>query len=204
MSSTVDASTWGNGYNAGAAACIRSRKNSILRSTETMVAFNGNTHDFGIKAPYVTQAWTKGTNSLGDSSLLLEGGEVSGGNVPVEFSGYIIQDDDDITFAEIAPGRNCIIVKSEHGAGDLILAYSDGSAPVSDQDVAGGYLGFPFASAAGRFNNLLLRPALGSSFAGLILMVSTETVGTKARITFDGGVTREFDIDDDVVNIPEI
>ena len=60
--------------------CIRSRVDQDLRSTSFMhltlqsssIAVNGG---YGIKSPYALQAWQQGTESLGDSELILEGGD---------------------------------------------------------------------------------------------------------------------------------
>ena len=74
ISSGVDVSTWRGGFTAGSAACIRSRENSKLRSSETMRVFNMGSVDFGIKTPSILPFWRKGSNTLGNSGLLLEGG----------------------------------------------------------------------------------------------------------------------------------
>ena len=62
-----------NATSKGTYAWIRSRINEDLRSTETM-AFDGT--EFGIASEYVLKAWKQGTQDLGDSDLILEGGDV--------------------------------------------------------------------------------------------------------------------------------
>lgn len=52
---------------------IRSRENEGLRSSSTMI--NDGT-DAGIVAKYVLQAWKQGSAALGDSDLILEGGDL--------------------------------------------------------------------------------------------------------------------------------
>lgn len=78
MTTVIDVSTWIGGYTAGSAGCIRSRQNSKLRSTENMRLFNMGTEDFGIKTPLILPFWKKGNNPLGNSDLLLEGGNLDG------------------------------------------------------------------------------------------------------------------------------
>jgi len=62
--------------NSGLSACsdawIRSRLNEDLRSSETMrhtISFSG------IQAPFALDAWKQGSANLGDSDLILEGGD---------------------------------------------------------------------------------------------------------------------------------
>ena len=72
-----------DGHCGIAAAVIRSRSNEDLRSSETLqmcpameqtdIGDWDNTR-FGIKSPYVLDAWSMGTNTLGNSDLILEGG----------------------------------------------------------------------------------------------------------------------------------
>ena len=54
----------------GGFGIIRSRKNEDLRSNTTIVIDDS----FGIVSGYALQAWTQGTSSIGDSRLILEGG----------------------------------------------------------------------------------------------------------------------------------
>lgn len=56
----------------GASAWIRSRFDQDLRSSETL-SF-GADKDFGIASTYALPAWKQGTANLGDSDLILEGG----------------------------------------------------------------------------------------------------------------------------------
>lgn len=57
----------------GTYAWIRSRINEDLRSTETL-QFAGN-NNFGIASSYALAAWKQGSESIGDSDLILEGGD---------------------------------------------------------------------------------------------------------------------------------
>ena len=52
---------------------IRSRKDEDLRST-TLMSFSNN--QFGIASEYALAAWKQGTAALGDSDLILEGGDI--------------------------------------------------------------------------------------------------------------------------------
>lgn len=61
----------------GSIGLIRSRKDRDLRSTSYMYCptkAQVETNDFGIKAIYLNEAWARGTESLGNSDLILEGG----------------------------------------------------------------------------------------------------------------------------------
>lgn len=62
---------------AGAFAIIRSKDNQDLRSSEYMVFDNyyGN-KNWGLASTYILQAWRQGTQALGDSDLILEGGDI--------------------------------------------------------------------------------------------------------------------------------
>lgn len=65
----------------GSIGCIRSRFDEDLRSTSflhsAMISSTiGTTGRFGIVSSYALQAWQQGTESLGDSDLILEGGDV--------------------------------------------------------------------------------------------------------------------------------
>lgn len=70
---------------AASMAVIRSRVNEDLRSTEYMINANNNNRTegsiyapqggFGITAPLVLTAWQQGTTVIGDSDLILEGGD---------------------------------------------------------------------------------------------------------------------------------
>lgn len=60
--------------------CIRSRADEDLRSTSFMhicskVADRGTKGMYGITTPLVNAAWKQGTENLGDSDLILEGGD---------------------------------------------------------------------------------------------------------------------------------
>lgn len=70
------------GRGVGSIGLIRSRKDRDLRSTSYMYCptkAQVETNDFGIKAIYINEAWQRGTESLGNSDLILEGG---GGSQP--------------------------------------------------------------------------------------------------------------------------
>lgn len=65
------------GRGIGSIGLIRSRKDRDLRSTSYMYCptkAQVETNDFGIKAIYLNEAWQRGTESLGNSDLILEGG----------------------------------------------------------------------------------------------------------------------------------
>lgn len=65
------------GRGVGSIGLIRSRKDRDLRSTSYMYCptkAQQETNDFGIKAIYINEAWARGTESLGNSDLILEGG----------------------------------------------------------------------------------------------------------------------------------
>lgn len=57
----------------GAFGVIRSRKDQDLRSDTTLVFTD--TKPFGIASSYALEAWSQGTQAVGDSSLILEGGD---------------------------------------------------------------------------------------------------------------------------------
>lgn len=61
----------------GAIGVIRSRKDEDLRSDTVMQVVYGSTAEdmFGIASDYLLDAWKAGTSSIGDSDLILEGGE---------------------------------------------------------------------------------------------------------------------------------
>lgn len=62
---------------AGALGCIRSRKDKDLRSTSYMFcppSGEVGINEFGLCANYVLESWKAGTQSLGNSDLILEGG----------------------------------------------------------------------------------------------------------------------------------
>ena len=70
--STID------GYiGGGAFGIIRSRRDEDLRSTTSMVVQYGKDQQnmFGITSEYLLDAWKTGTSSIGDSDLILEGGQ---------------------------------------------------------------------------------------------------------------------------------
>lgn len=60
-------------WRAYSCANIRSRVGQDLRSTETMIA-RKNEYGSGIASSYALAAWKQGTESIGDSDLILEGG----------------------------------------------------------------------------------------------------------------------------------
>lgn len=68
----------------GVVGLIRSRKDNDLRSTSQLViSGHGNVTEtdamkYGIASEYVLDAWTAGTSQLGDSDLILEGGDFNG------------------------------------------------------------------------------------------------------------------------------
>lgn len=65
------------GRGVGSIGLIRSRKDRDLRSTSYMYCptkAQVETNDFGIKSIYINEAWARGTESLGNSDLILEGG----------------------------------------------------------------------------------------------------------------------------------
>lgn len=64
--------------NSGAIGCIRSRRDQDLRSNSVMKVEYGrnNEEKFGIASTYLLDAWKSGTTSIGDSELILEGGDI--------------------------------------------------------------------------------------------------------------------------------
>lgn len=64
--------------NTGAIGLIRSRLDQDLRSDSTMHVIYGTTADdmFGIASEYILDEWKNATTSVGDSDLILEGGDV--------------------------------------------------------------------------------------------------------------------------------
>lgn len=62
----------------GAIGVIRSRKDEDLRSDTVMQVVYGSTAEdmFGIASDYLLDVWKAGTQSIGDSDLILEGGNV--------------------------------------------------------------------------------------------------------------------------------
>lgn len=68
---TIDAA-FDSKYIGGSIGIIRSRDNEDLRSNTTMV-LEGETN-FGIGTPYLLDAWSKESQSLSQSPLILEGG----------------------------------------------------------------------------------------------------------------------------------
>ena len=77
------------GRGVGSIGLIRSRKDRDLRSTSYMYCptkAQQETNDFGIKAVYLNEAWKRGSESLGNSDLILEGG---GGAKPAPAPGPV-------------------------------------------------------------------------------------------------------------------
>lgn len=75
MTSSIDISNICNGDSdkGYALGIIRSRLDVDLRSNSVMKVFNANT--FGIYYNSLIEAWKKSTESIGDSDLILEGGD---------------------------------------------------------------------------------------------------------------------------------
>lgn len=63
---------------SGAIGLIRSRLDQDLRSDSVMNVYYGTTADdmFGIASEYILDEWKNATTSVGDSDLILEGGDV--------------------------------------------------------------------------------------------------------------------------------
>lgn len=59
-----------------ACGTIRSRDNQDLRSTCTLEWLSATNKGYGLASNYLLEAWGSGTQSLGDSKLILEGGGV--------------------------------------------------------------------------------------------------------------------------------
>jgi hypothetical protein len=69
----------GEGYTlTGAIGLIRSRLDMDLRSDSVMhVKYGTQAEDmYGIASDYILDEWSSGTTSVGDSNLILEGGDV--------------------------------------------------------------------------------------------------------------------------------
>ena len=68
----------------GVVALIRSRKDNDLRSTSELIIGDvietpeSDGRTYGIASEYVIDAWSAGTSQLGDSDLILEGGNFNG------------------------------------------------------------------------------------------------------------------------------
>lgn len=64
--------------NTGAFGCIRSRLDQDLRSDSVMNVVYGTTAEdmFGIASEYILDEWKNATTSVGDSDLILEGGDI--------------------------------------------------------------------------------------------------------------------------------
>lgn len=64
-------------YTTGALGLIRSRRDQDLRSNSKMLVDYGSVAEdmFGIASDYILDAWKSGTSSIGESDLILEGGE---------------------------------------------------------------------------------------------------------------------------------
>lgn len=58
---------------SGVSACIRSRNDVDLRSTAYTYVYKNN--GFGIAAPYVLEVWQNEIQKIGESELILEGGD---------------------------------------------------------------------------------------------------------------------------------
>lgn len=90
----------------GVMACIRSRNDVDLRSTEYMVPIHSKA--FGISSPFVLEVWINEIQKIGESELILEGGD-NGGNATGRMSsrmtdGYTadeVNETDDITNSPI-------------------------------------------------------------------------------------------------------
>lgn len=67
--------TIGNGINVRTAGVIHSIENEGLRSDCTLQIMD-NAQEWGISSPYALQAWQQGATALGDSELILEGGDI--------------------------------------------------------------------------------------------------------------------------------
>lgn len=70
---------------AGGFGIIRSRKDQDLRSNSEIVIQTDSTKPYGLVSQYVLDAWMAGTQQLGNSELILEGGRgflVGGGDTP--------------------------------------------------------------------------------------------------------------------------
>ena len=63
---------------SGAIGIIRSRKDQDLRSNSSLIVNYGSNAEtmFGIASDYLLDAWRAGTSSIGDSDLILEGGNI--------------------------------------------------------------------------------------------------------------------------------
>lgn len=83
----------------GTMACIRSRNDVDLRSTEYMLPYNDI--EFGIASAYVLETWQDEVMKVGESELILEGGG-QGSGVSGETSG----DDGGGPGGEVIPGRS--------------------------------------------------------------------------------------------------
>ena len=62
----------------GSIGLIRSRRDQDLRSNSVMHVVYGDTAEnmFGIASDYILDEWKSGTTNVGDSDLILEGGDI--------------------------------------------------------------------------------------------------------------------------------
>lgn len=60
----------------GTSGVIRSREDEGLRSKCVLAWVNGETPEYGITSDLLLQAWKQGATALGDSELILEGGDI--------------------------------------------------------------------------------------------------------------------------------
>lgn len=98
----------------GVMACIRSRKDIDVRSTAYMLPIHST--DFGIESNYVLNAWQEDVQKVGDSELILEGGDggSNGPSVrPMPTSVSTLQMSDEVP---VATAEKATIAKSKKGA----------------------------------------------------------------------------------------
>lgn len=81
---TIKPISFGTNSTKGCIGLIRSRKDRDVRSNSQLLYIGNNSSvaadnfNYGIASSYILNAWTSGTQALGDSDLLLEGGDFAG------------------------------------------------------------------------------------------------------------------------------
>lgn len=81
---TIKPISFGENSVRGCIGLIRSRKDRDVRSNSQLIYIGNNSSiaadnfNYGIASSYILNAWTSGTQALGDSDLLLEGGNFAG------------------------------------------------------------------------------------------------------------------------------
>lgn len=168
---------------AGALGCIRSRKDKDLRSTSYMFcppSGEVGINEFGLCANYVLESWKAGTQSLGNSDLILEGG---GGAKPaptptptptIDQIGGVFVDGATYLGVKYTDGSTALIINE---GGESVLGYNDEGSTVDfdfqPSPVYSSTVFVDFEEVSGTDNKVLGEFGLN-------------TLGTKWGVTIDG------------------